>query len=487
MEDFGGNKREQAPINPQPEPRPPHPDFHSDSKVKKKTRASRQQVAVACLPCQKRKCRCDGKRPVCSTCVTRGKDCEYNIDEGMSRVAHLKEKNKTLEETSKELQAVIEILRKGSDSDAAAVLARLRVGHSIASILKEAETNASSSRSTQDSPKERRSDLRRGLEIDIRTEIPSVLKNSKIFNRDDWTRLGQSRGATTFLYSSGRKHSSQGKQATWSRSSATSHSANNPQSQAPATAHRSPPLMIQYNEAGALGDVKLHNFGNLDFSSGIRANNYPSSIQNQQVSNLFTPQWAKMIVPIMLPEGHPMKAMHDSMLDMWSEGRRLLQGGASLHSIAGSHPQLSAILNDQDYERAPILSQWASRLVYSIKESNRYFVCYASMYVFWWVMRWMIAPSPETYSAIPEVLRPSPTQLFMPHLLPIEFFSWPGLRDYLVRVPEKFEEWEWMLDMSQNVASLACVSDVDKWSVKPSFRQYFMDADKYMRIRWDDE
>lgn len=131
--------------------------------------------------------------------------------------------------------------------------------------------------------------------------------------------------------------------------------------------------------------------------------------------------------------------------------------------------------------------------------------------VYRWIMRWMIEPSPETYFCIPEFLRPSPTQLFMPHLLPIEFFAWPGLRDYLVRVPEKFEQREWIYDMSLNIAcdcplgkdemispspvdgelelspqALAHASDVNNWSVKPSFRQYFMDADRYMRIRWEE-
>jgi hypothetical protein len=158
-------------------------------------------------------------------------------------------------------------------------------------------------------------------------------------------------------------------------------------------------------------------------------------------------------------------------------------------------------MNDDEFNRAPFLSQWASRMVFSIKETNTLFVCYASMYLFWWIMRWMIAPSPETYFAIPEFLRPSPTQLFMPHLLPLEFFAWPGLRDYLVRVPEKFDSSDWMLDMSLNIGcacplekseimapspvdgelelsprALAHASNVDSWSVTPSFRQYFLDA-----------
>jgi hypothetical protein len=149
-------------------------------------------------------------------------------------------------------------------------------------------------------------------------------------------------------------------------------------------------------------------------------------------------------------------------------------------------------------------------MVYSIKETNRLFVCYASLYLFWWIMRWMISPTAETYLAIPEFLRPSPTQLFVPHLLPLEFLAWPGLRDHLVQTPHKAGQGDWMYDMSINIGcscplsqeemmrcspddgelelspeALSYASNVENWSVTPSFRQYFLDADRWMRIRWE--
>jgi len=35
------------------------------------------------------------------------------------------------------------------------------------------------------------------------------------------------------------------------------------------------------------------------------------------------------------------------------------------------------------------------------------FTCFASMYLFWYLIRWMISPSEETYKAMPEWLRPT--------------------------------------------------------------------------------
>jgi hypothetical protein len=141
--------------------------------------------------------------------------------------------------------------------------------------------------------------------------------------------------------------------------------------------------MIEHHETNQQEPFELRNFGNMDFSSGILANNYPIDIQQQQVSNLFTPLWAKMTVPIVLPQGHAMKEMSDALIETYTQCRQLLDSGLSLLEIAGPHPRLSAIMDDQEFERAPLLSQWASRMVFSIKETNRLFVCYASMYLFW--------------------------------------------------------------------------------------------------------
>ncbi|KAL4877338.1 hypothetical protein BJY04DRAFT_230824 [Aspergillus karnatakaensis] len=37
----------------------------------------RQRVSLACLPCRKKKCRCDGRKPVCLVCDRDGRRCEY--------------------------------------------------------------------------------------------------------------------------------------------------------------------------------------------------------------------------------------------------------------------------------------------------------------------------------------------------------------------------------------------------------------------------
>jgi hypothetical protein len=138
------------------------------------------------------------------------------------------------------------------------------------------------------------------------------------------------------------------------------------------------------------------------------------------------------------------------------------------------------------------------------------FSCFGCMYVFWYLMRWMIFPSPETYNVIPEWLRPCPNQLFMPHISIVDFVVWPAFRELAVQVPAMQERMEWLMDMSIHVkcnwsyttwealcqnqkteqADLCdvakdVVTDLANWSVGPSFRGYIGNADSYVRIRTD--
>ncbi|KAG9600427.1 hypothetical protein KCU77_g1343, partial [Aureobasidium melanogenum] len=49
--------------------------------------AMRKTTKAACSACRKRKSKCDGKRPTCSSCITKNKPCEYLAEEGMSSQA----------------------------------------------------------------------------------------------------------------------------------------------------------------------------------------------------------------------------------------------------------------------------------------------------------------------------------------------------------------------------------------------------------------
>jgi hypothetical protein len=66
--------------------RPPHQDPLAIVPPKKGlnlTQSSRKRVSQACHQCRARKDKCDGQRPSCSACTSRGKSCSY--DPGMRK------------------------------------------------------------------------------------------------------------------------------------------------------------------------------------------------------------------------------------------------------------------------------------------------------------------------------------------------------------------------------------------------------------------
>lgn len=76
---------------------------------------------------------------------------------------------------------------------------------------------------------------------------------------------------------------------------------------------------------------------------------------------------------------------------------------------------------------------------------------FAPMYHFWYIMRWLVYPTPATYEAIPELLRPTPYQLFRAHLLLFDFMAWPEIRDLCAQNPGMSTDTRWILEMAKTI------------------------------------
>jgi hypothetical protein len=102
-----------------------------------------------------------------------------------------------------------------------------------------------------------------------------------------------------------------------------------------------------------------------------------------------------------------------------------IRKGTPEKEVFGIHPDIAALLSEKSHQTASLLSQWAASMVHSTRnkgsfpyfqhvipsESNLHagndFTCFAYMHVLWYLMRWMIAPSQQTYEALPQWLRPT--------------------------------------------------------------------------------
>ncbi|KAF5231494.1 hypothetical protein FANTH_13406 [Fusarium anthophilum] len=190
-----------------------------------------------------------------------------------------------------------------------------------------------------------------------------------------------------------------------------------------------------------------NNFGNLALSNSIRANGYPRHIQDAQIRNIFVPNWAATTLNTELDPGD----MSNAFGDIYQKATSLLRKGEPTNHVIGHHPNIAALYDQDQFDRSCLLSQWAARMVHSVKCQGYDFTCFASMNVFWYMMRWMIDPSPETYAAMPEWIRPTTNQLFTPHISMADFVLWPAFRDLVVQFPQLQERMAWLADMSMYI------------------------------------
>ena len=119
-------------------------------------------IWAACSQCQKTKIKCSGERPTCSSCCRRGFTCEWDVREGLTRHADMKQRMSACTQRQMELEGLlaqtkdrldvltrfVNALRSGSDSESALDLAKLRLGIAIEDILHDQDSRLSISRPT---------------------------------------------------------------------------------------------------------------------------------------------------------------------------------------------------------------------------------------------------------------------------------------------------------------------------------------------------
>lgn len=106
-----------------------------------------------------------------------------------------------------------------------------------------------------------------------------------------------------------------------------------------------------------------NSFGNLPLSSSIRANNYPPDIQDAQLRNFTVPIWAVTTLNTLPDPG----GLREAFTSVYNEATRLLQEGAALDEVVGTHPEIAALFDQDVFDKSTILSKWAAQMVHSVK------------------------------------------------------------------------------------------------------------------------
>lgn len=92
-------------------------------------------VKSACAQCQKRKTKCSGKRPVCHSCNDRGVECFWNVGDGLTRTADLKDKLNKATQLFQDLDTLVDTMRYSTDQVSSMLLAKLRIGVSLEDLV----------------------------------------------------------------------------------------------------------------------------------------------------------------------------------------------------------------------------------------------------------------------------------------------------------------------------------------------------------------
>ena len=133
--------------------RTPSDGAESDASSDRPGRARKkaEPVKSACVQCQKRKTKCSGQRPVCRFCSDRNLECSWDIGDGLTRTADLKQKLQEANLKSEDLSELVSAMRTGTDQTSSMLLARLRLGCSTEELLSNIRLDESSGESRQGS------------------------------------------------------------------------------------------------------------------------------------------------------------------------------------------------------------------------------------------------------------------------------------------------------------------------------------------------
>jgi hypothetical protein len=103
-------------------------------------------------------------------------------------------------------------------------------------------------------------------------------------------------------------------------------------------------------------------FGNMPFSSSIRANHYPADIQDTQAGNLSLPTWAMLPINSVPDLG----SLRRTVPGVLREAMELTNMGVSTEQIIEMHPNIAALFDEDVFNNSGLLSKWAVGMVHGV-------------------------------------------------------------------------------------------------------------------------
>ncbi|OAA35696.1 Zn(2)-C6 fungal-type DNA-binding domain protein [Metarhizium rileyi] len=134
---------------PEPNPKPsslrpilpaPQTSLRSAFQIDVGTAAKRRApVTAACGECRRRKSKCNGGRPKCTSCIRRRVECIYDRDPDETQAAVVKRKYEELRDHNTPFERVFDAIRCRSEADAGAIVRKIRRGENVDDIARQVE------------------------------------------------------------------------------------------------------------------------------------------------------------------------------------------------------------------------------------------------------------------------------------------------------------------------------------------------------------
>lgn len=185
-------------------------------------------------------------------------------------------------------------------------------------------------------------------------------------------------------------------------------------------------------------------FGNLPLSSAIKVNGYSLPIQRAQLEYLSQPRWK--CLPLM-NEGETPDMLSQLVLSFRKTAQAMIANGIPADKVlCNDGLAVDLLFRDRRPDDLHTVSTFACELNKSYRPQSLV-VQLGSVQAVGSFMRWLIAPSPETYASIPDYCRPLPSQLLIPHSIGIDLILFPEARESLITLRR-----DWVSNVTANTA-----------------------------------
>ncbi|KAF1969677.1 hypothetical protein BU23DRAFT_571398 [Bimuria novae-zelandiae CBS 107.79] len=135
-----------------------------------------------------------------------------------------------------------------------------------------------------------------------------------------------------------------------------------------------------------------------------------------------------------LPKHIPPTCALDRAMPNMVNTRRMHEttGGNDQEFRTAVFPSVQSLLNPSSDVQAPLATSIVRDIV-SALSVHTLPEQIAVLYIMGVSLRWQISPTRRNYDAMPEWLRPTPSQIFTPHAMWLDTLAWPTARERLCR------------------------------------------------------